>query len=152
MSDNLPANVPARPPKEVSLQRKTSENPATTLTRVIQAPPAPRGMVLTRQHLAHFIRFASRVTARSAIPGLRCCLFRADSVVTTDLDVSLRTSCRALATSVSWYPSTSSSGLSTAPTGPKSAFYENRLVHRGPSASESTRLWTLATTPQSFPQ
>jgi DNA polymerase III sliding clamp (beta) subunit (PCNA family) len=48
-------------------------------------------MVLARQHLAHFVRFASRVTARSATPGLRCCLFGADSVIVTDLDLSLRT-------------------------------------------------------------
>jgi hypothetical protein len=48
-------------------------------------------MVLTRQHLAHFVRFASRVTARSATPGLRCCRFATDTVVVTDLDVSLRT-------------------------------------------------------------
>jgi DNA polymerase III sliding clamp (beta) subunit (PCNA family) len=48
-------------------------------------------MVLTRQQLANFIRFASRVTARSVTPGLRCCLFGVDTAVVTDLDVSLRT-------------------------------------------------------------
>jgi hypothetical protein len=47
-------------------------------------------MVLTGRHLAHFVRFASRVTAKSATPGLRSCLFGADSAVVTDLDVSLR--------------------------------------------------------------
>src|SRR6185369_1619204 len=90
MSDSLPVNLPVRPPKEVSPPRNTPETP-TTLIKVIQAPPALPGMVLTRQHLAHFLRFASRVTARSATPGLRSCLFGAESVVVTDLDVSLRT-------------------------------------------------------------
>ena len=87
MSDNLPA---VRQPKEVSPRRSALET-AAALTKAIQAPPALRGMVLTRQHLAHFVRFASRVTAKSAMLGLRCCLFGTDSAVVTDLDVSLRT-------------------------------------------------------------
>ena len=46
--------------------------------------------MLVRRHLGQFIRFASRLTARSATPALRCCLFGLDSVVVTDLDVALR--------------------------------------------------------------
>jgi DNA polymerase-3 subunit beta len=88
MSDNLPA--PVRPIKEVSIQRNvTLDSPA--LSTVTHALPSIPGMVLTRRHLANFIRFASRVTARSATPGLRSCIFGTDSAVVTDLDVSLRT-------------------------------------------------------------
>jgi hypothetical protein len=89
MSDTLPANVPARPTKEISQQ--CNAVPDSALSTVTHALPSIPGMVLTRRHLANFIRFASRVTARSATPGLRCCLFGADSAVVTDLDLSLRT-------------------------------------------------------------
>src|SRR5262249_28942567 len=61
------------------------------LSTVTHTSPSIPGMVLTRRHLANFIRFASRVRARSATPGLRCCLFGADSAVVTNLDLSLRT-------------------------------------------------------------
>jgi DNA polymerase-3 subunit beta len=90
MSENLPANVPARPTKETALQRNAAPDSAA-LSTITHALPSIPGMVLTRRHLAHFVRFASRVTARSATPGLRCCLFGADSAVVTDLVVSLRT-------------------------------------------------------------
>jgi len=89
MSDILPA-IPVPLPKEVSPQRSPSETSAA-LTTVIQAPSALPGMVLTRQHLAYFVRFASRVTTKSATPGLRCCLFGTDFAVVTDLDFALRT-------------------------------------------------------------
>jgi hypothetical protein len=89
-SKNLPANVPVRPTKEISLQRKVASD-ASRLNTISQALPSIPEMVLTRSHLAHFVRFASRVTARSAMPGLRCCLFGTDSAVVTALDVSLRT-------------------------------------------------------------
>jgi hypothetical protein len=47
-------------------------------------------MILSRQQLANFLRFASRVAAKSATPQLRCCLFGVDAAVVTDLDVSVR--------------------------------------------------------------
>jgi hypothetical protein len=90
MSENLPANVPARPTKEIVLERNAAPD-SSALGTVTQALPSIPRMVLTRRHLANFVRFASRVTARSATPGLRCSLFGADSAVVTDLDVSLRT-------------------------------------------------------------
>ena len=93
MSDNLPAKLPARQTKEVTRQSKATAapaNPPAALTKVVQVQPSPPGILLVRRHLGQFIRFASRLTARSATPALRCCLFGLDSVVVTDLDVALR--------------------------------------------------------------
>ena len=93
MSDNLPAKLPARQTKEVTRQSKATAapaNPPAALTKVVQVQPSPPGILLIRRHLGQFIRFASRLTARSATPALRCCLFGLDSVVVTDLDVALR--------------------------------------------------------------
>jgi DNA polymerase III beta subunit, C-terminal domain/DNA polymerase III beta subunit, central domain len=93
MSDNLPAKLPVRQTKEVTRQSKATAapaNPPAALTKVVQVQPSPPGILLVRRHLGQFIRFASRLTARSATPALRCCLFGLDSVVVTDLDVALR--------------------------------------------------------------
>ena len=93
MSDNLPAKLPVRQTKEVTRQSKATAapaNPLAALTKVVQVQPSPPGILLVRRHLGQFIRFASRLTARSATPALRCCLFCLDSVVVTDLDVALR--------------------------------------------------------------
>ena len=93
MSDNLPAKLPVRQTKEVTRQSKATAapaNPPAALTKVVQFQPSPPGILLVRRHLGQFIRFASRLTARSATPALRCCLFGLDSVVVTDLDVALR--------------------------------------------------------------
>jgi DNA polymerase III beta subunit, C-terminal domain/DNA polymerase III beta subunit, central domain len=93
MSDNLPAKLPARQTKEVSPRGQVvpiTANPPAPETEVIQAPPSLPGIVLTRRHLAQFIRFASRLTTKSATPALRCCLFGFGSVVATELDVALR--------------------------------------------------------------
>jgi hypothetical protein len=93
MSDDLPANLPVRQTKEVTRQSKGTvapANPPAALTKVIQVPPSSSGILLVRRQLAQFVRFASRLTTRSATPALRCCLFGLDSVVVTDLDVALR--------------------------------------------------------------
>jgi hypothetical protein len=93
MSDNLPAKLPVRQTKQVTRQSKATAapaNPPAALTKVVQVQPSPPGILLVRRHLGQFIRFASRLTARSATPALRCCLFGLDSVVVTDLDVALR--------------------------------------------------------------
>ena len=45
-------------------------NPPAPEIKVIQAPPSLPGMVLIRRQLAQFIRFASRVTAKSTTPAL----------------------------------------------------------------------------------
>lgn len=93
MSDNLPAKLPVRQTKEVTRQSKATAapaNPPAARTKVVQVQPSPPGILLVRRHLGQFIRFASRLTARSATPALRCCLFGLDSVVVTDLDVALR--------------------------------------------------------------
>jgi len=90
MSDNVPANIPVRPKKEISLPRNIARD-SPALSAINHAVPSIPGMVLARRHLAHFIRFASRVTVKSATPGLRGCLFGADSIAVTNLDVSLRT-------------------------------------------------------------
>jgi DNA polymerase III beta subunit, C-terminal domain/DNA polymerase III beta subunit, central domain len=93
MSDNLPAKLPVRQTKEVTRQSKATAapgSPPVALTKVVQVQPSPPGILLVRRHLGQFIRFASRLTARSATPALRCCLFGLDSVVVTDLDVALR--------------------------------------------------------------
>jgi hypothetical protein len=78
MPENLPANVPVRPTKEIVLERNAAPD-SPGLSAVSHSLPSIPGMVLTRRHLANFVRFASRVTARSATPGLRSCLFGADS-------------------------------------------------------------------------
>jgi hypothetical protein len=93
MSDNLPANVPVRKKKEISLQGdvvRIPANPPVPPVKVVQGPPSLLGTVLIRRQLAQFIRFASRLSTKSATPALRCCLFGLDSVVVTDLDVALR--------------------------------------------------------------
>src|SRR5436190_16782465 len=93
MSDNLPAKLPVRQTKEATIQSKAAAapgNPPAARTKVVQGPPSSPGILLVRRHLAQFIRFASRVTTRSATPALRCCLFGLDSVVVTDLDVAFR--------------------------------------------------------------
>jgi DNA polymerase III beta subunit, C-terminal domain/DNA polymerase III beta subunit, central domain len=93
MSDNLPAKLPARQTKEVSPRGQVvpiTANPPAPETKLIQAPPSLPGIVLIRRHLAQFIRFASRLTTKSATPALRCCLFGFGSVVATELDVALR--------------------------------------------------------------
>src|SRR5439155_21164141 len=93
MSDNLPANLPVRQTKEVTRQSKVtaaSANPPAALTKVVQVQPSSPGILLVRQHLAQFVRFASRLTTKSATPALRCCMFAFDSMVVTDLDVAFR--------------------------------------------------------------
>jgi DNA polymerase III beta subunit-like protein len=93
MSDNLPAKLPVRQTKEVTRQSKVTAaraNPPAARTKVVQGPPSSPGILLVRRHLAQFIRFASRVTTKSATPALRCCMFAFESMVVTDLDVALR--------------------------------------------------------------
>jgi hypothetical protein len=89
MSDKLPANVPASQRALAGL--KHTALPPAPISVATHALPSVPGMALARRHLAHFIRFASRVTSRSRTPGLRSCVFGTDSVVVTDLDISLRT-------------------------------------------------------------
>jgi hypothetical protein len=93
MSENLPAKVPVRQTKELSPQRSIVSITASPELRAIEAAtslPSLRGVTVARRHLAQFIRFASRLTTRGATPAVRCCLFGADSVVATDLDIALR--------------------------------------------------------------
>src|SRR5438046_8623586 len=93
--DKLPAKLPVRQTKEVSPRGEVvpiTANPPAPEIKVVQAPPSLPGMVLVRRQLAPFIRFASRLTTKSATPALRCCLFGLDSVLVTDLDVALRAS------------------------------------------------------------
>jgi hypothetical protein len=93
MSDNLPAKLPVRQTKGVTRQSKVAPapiNPPAVLTKVVQVLPSSSGILLVRRQLAQFVRFASRLTTRSATPALRCCLFGLDSVVVTDLDVAFR--------------------------------------------------------------
>jgi hypothetical protein len=110
MSENLPANLPVRQPGTVSSAKQPAE-PSAAARRATHTLPSLPGMVLARRHLAHFIRFASRVTVKSATPGLRGCLFRADCVVVTDLDISLRTVLPSARDIGVVSPSTSSSAL-----------------------------------------
>jgi hypothetical protein len=73
MSDNLPAKIPVRPTKKVSPQGDVvpaSANPRAPETKVIRPPLSLQGMMVARRHLAQFIRFASRATAKGTAPAL----------------------------------------------------------------------------------
>jgi DNA polymerase III sliding clamp (beta) subunit (PCNA family) len=51
---------------------------------------AAQALVLDRRALTFALRFASRLASRAPIQALKSCLFAKDSLVATDLDVSLR--------------------------------------------------------------
>jgi DNA polymerase III beta subunit, C-terminal domain len=91
MSNTLPATLPVRQSKTLPSELTQTTEPPARGSRVTQTLPSLPGMVLTRKHLAHVVRFASRVTTRSATPGLRSCFLDTDFLVVTNLDISLRT-------------------------------------------------------------
>ena len=134
MSDNLPANLPVRQTKEVSPQGDVvpiTANPPAPVIEAIQTPPSLPGIVFVRRQLAQFIRFASKLTTKSATPALRCCLFGLDSVVVTDLDIAFRGSLPGARDVGVLVPVEASSGVSPAPTAQRSSSPQSSPTQHG---------------------